>query len=70
MLKVIKCKFLKFYVNVCNVNATIFIGVVPIYQYKISLKLHVNGFEVMQSDIDSVTTGHVRNKGHLSAQFV
>ena len=37
---------------------------------KLSLKLHVKGFDVMQSDINSVTTGQVRNKGHLSAQFV
>ena len=34
------------------------------------IKLHVNGFEVIHSDIDSVTTGQVRIKGHLRAQFV
>ena len=33
-------------------------------------KLHVNGLEVMHSDIGRVTTGQVRIKGHLSAQFV
>ena len=33
-------------------------------------KLHMNGLEVMHSDIDSVTTGQFRIKGHLSAQFV
>ena len=31
---------------------------------------HVNGLEVVHSDIDSVTTGQVRIKGHLSSQFV
>ena len=32
---------------------------------KFIIKLHVNGLEVMHSDIDSVTTGQVRIKGHL-----
>ena len=31
--------------------------------------LHLNCLEVMHSDIDSVTTGQVRIKGHLSAKF-
>ena len=51
-------------------NAAIFIGVIPILQYKIIINLYVNGLEVMHSDIDSITTGQVRIKGHLSAQFV
>ena len=34
---------------------------------KLKKKLHVNGVEVMHSDIDSLTTGQVRIKDHLSA---
>ena len=34
------------------------------------IKLHVNGLEVIHSYIDGVTTGTVRIKGHLRAQFV
>ena len=63
-----KCKFRK--IKVCNVNDAIFIGVVLIRQYKIIIKLHVNGLEVIHSEFDSVTTGQGRIKGHLSAQFV
>ena len=38
-----------------------------IQQYKIILKVHVNGVEAIFSDIDMVTTSQVRIKGHLSA---
>ena len=52
------CKCCNFYQ--CNTNLTI-----QNFQ-----KLHVNGVEVMHSDIDNVTTGQVMIKGHLRAQFV
>ena len=60
-----KCKFCK--ISVCYVNAAICICVVPILQYKIIIKLHVNDLEVIHSDIDSLTTGQGRNKVHLIA---
>ena len=44
----------------CHTNLTI-------HDYQ---KLLVNGLEVMHIDIDSASTGQVRTKGHLSAQFV
>ena len=47
-----------------------FVSIIPIQQYTIIIKLHVNGLEAMHRYINSVTTGQARIKGHLSAQFV
>ena len=53
------CKFFK--KTTCNVNAAIFYLChtnLTIHNYQ---KLHVNGLEVMHSDVNSVTTGQGRN---------
>ena len=43
--------------NVCDVNAALLFSIIAIQQYKLILKLHVNGLESMQSDIISVSSG-------------
>ena len=63
-----KCKFRK--IQICNVNTAIYYRCHINLTIQIYEKLHANGLEVMHSDIDILTTGHVRIKGHLSAQFV
>ena len=50
---------------ICKVNASFIVITVPIQQCKLIKKLHVNGLEAMQSDIDSVTTENVMLKGHF-----
>ena len=46
-----------------------FVSIIHTQQYKIIMKLHVNGLEAMHSDINSDTTCQTRFKGHLSAHF-
>ena len=42
----------------------------PIQQYIIIIKLHVDGLEAMHRYINNDTTGQARIKGYLSVQFV
>ena len=49
--------------------AFFFSSIIHTKQYKINIKLHVNGLEAMQMDINSVTTCQTRFKGQLSAKF-